>query len=159
MSGGQIASQSNRASPGVAASLDSARGRQPALIAQEAAGVAAAAALSDASSPGVVAEVAAIAAPSRILPPASAAASVPVAAVAAGPQDFPVVRAAASAFPVCAVLPPAHRAQPALLPVRPTLQAGSAVKGTRLPMLNGQRSKIATCPDWGLNPRHRGNQV
>ena len=32
--------------------------------------------------------------------------------------------------------------------------AGSAVKGTRLPMLSGQRSKIGNCSDRGLNSRH-----
>ena len=32
-------------------------------------------------------------------------------------------------------------------------QAGSAVKGTRLPMLSGQRSKIGNCSDRGLNSR------
>ena len=31
--------------------------------------------------------------------------------------------------------------------------AGSAVKGTRLPMLSGQRSKIGNCSDRGLNSR------
>ena len=36
--------------------------------------------------------------------------------------------------------------------------AGSAVKGTRLPMLSGQRSKIGNCSDRGLNPRRPGSK-